>query len=81
MASIDITTLPGWVDAKDITTLLASGALTITKAQVYKLGCDTIVQFTYSDASTGYIKMEQGRVKIGGADNTFQTGTEVLWQS
>lgn len=81
MASTDITTLPGWVDAKDITALLDSGALTITQALVYKLGCDTIVQITYSDASVSYIKMEQGRIKIGGADNTFTTGTEILWEA
>lgn len=79
--STNIATLPGWATAKDITTLIASGALTITKAIVYKFGSDTIVQITYSDASTTYLKFKQNRVKIGGADNTFGTGTEVFWQA
>lgn len=79
--STNIATLPGWATAKDITTPLAAGALTITQAQVYKFGSDTVVQLTYSDASIGYIKFKQGRVKVGGADNTFGTGTEVFWQA
>lgn len=83
MASTDITQLPGWTGAKDITTLLAAGALTITKAQVYKFGSNIIVQFTYSDASTGYVKFKSTgpRFSVGGADNTFASGTEILWQS
>jgi hypothetical protein len=79
--SVTVSTLPGYVGSQDITTLLASGSLTITKAQVYKVGATVVVQFTYSDASTSYIKVKQMRVKIGGADNQFDTGTEVLWAS
>lgn len=82
MSATDVTQLPGWVASKDITTLLAAGALTITDAVVYKYGTDTIVQFTYSDASVSYIKFKAtGRLKIGGADNTFATGTEILWEA
>ncbi len=79
--SVDTTKLPGWVGAKDITALLASGALTITKAIAYKVGSTMVIQFTYSDSSTSYIKEKNGRLKIGGASNQFDTGTEVLWQS
>lgn len=81
--AIDTTKLPGWVDAKDITTTLAAGSLTITKALVYKFGTDVILELQYSDSSKGYAKVKNNgpRVKIGGADNTFGTGTEVLWHS
>jgi len=81
--AIDTTKLPGWETSKDITTTLAAGALTITKAQVYKYGTDVIVQLTYSDTTIGYIKFKSNgsRIKIGGSDNTFGTGTEVTWQS
>ena len=71
--------LPGTVGPIDITTLLAAGSLTITKATVYKLGADTIIELDYSNSTVGYIKLKQGRVKVGGADNTFGTGTEVYW--
>ena len=80
--AFDPTTLPGWVDSKDITTNLAAGSLTITTATVYKMGSDTVFKFVYSDTSVGYIKMlKNGRVKIGGATPQGDTGTEVLWQA
>jgi len=79
---VNTATLPGTVGVRDITTALAAGSLTITKAVVYRLGNDTVVQLTYSDTTIGYIKVKGcSRVKIGGADNTFGTGTEVTWQS
>lgn len=82
MASIDTTKLPGWVASKDITALLAAGALTVTSAVAYKMGTVTVIQLTYSDASTGYIKFDAtGRLYIGGADNLTTTGTEVHWQA
>lgn len=82
MASIDTTLLPGWVTSKDITTLLAAGANTVTKAVAYKMGTLTVIQLTYSDASTGYIKFDAtGHLIMGGADNLPTTGTEVLWQA
>lgn len=79
--STDVTLLPGWMTTKDITALIASGALTITKAIAYKTGSDTTVQITYSDASVTYIKVKNGRLKIGGASNQFDTGTEVIWEA
>ena len=82
MASVDTSKLPGWSDSKDVTTALAAGSLTITKAEVYKFGTDVVFQLTYSDASKGYIKVKgTSRVKVGGTDNTFGTGTEITWQS
>lgn len=79
--AISTSQLPGWTDSKDITTLLASGSLTITSAVAYKYGMDEVIQITYSDASVSYIKWKAGRLKIGGSDNTFGTGTEITWQS
>lgn len=79
--AVNTAQLPGWVTVQDITTLLAAGSLTITSAKVFKTGSVTVIQLNYSDSSIGYIKMKQGRIKIGGADNQFDTGTEVLWQS
>ena len=76
---VNTATLPGWTGAKDITTLLASGSLTITKALVYKYGADTILELDYSDSSVSYVKFKQGRVKVGGSSNQFDTGTEVTW--
>ena len=80
--AIDTTKLPGWETPKDITTNLAAGSLTVSKALVYKWGTDTILELQYSDTTKGYVKFKNGgRVKVGGADNTFGTGTEVTWQS
>jgi hypothetical protein len=80
--STTVATLPGNVCSKDITTLLAAGSLTITKAVAYKFGVQTVIQITYSDASTGYIKFgANGHLIIGGADNSVDTGTEILWQN
>lgn len=73
--------LPGIAAQKDIMTLLAAGANTITSAQVVRYGADVIVQLTYSDTTVSYIKVKQGRVKIGGATNDFGSGTEVIWQA
>ena len=79
--STPTTKLPGTVGPQDITTALAAGSLTITQAIAYKFGSDTVVELTYSNASTGYIKWKQGRLKVGGADNTFGTGTEFTWHA
>jgi hypothetical protein len=79
--AFDQTQLPGWTNAKDITTNLAAGALTITTAVVYKVANEVIVKFTYSDTSVGYIKVKGARVKVGGASGQFDTGTEVAWAS
>ena len=79
--STNIATLPGWVNAKDITTALAAGSLTITKAQAYTLGSIKVIQLTYSDTTISYIKWKNGRLKVGGTDNTFGTGTEFTWQA
>ena len=79
--SIDTTLLPGTVCGKDITTLIASGSLTITSAVAYRYGSDMVVKITYSDATVTYIKWKQGRLKIGGDSNTFSTGTEVVWEA
>ena len=79
--SIDTSKLPGTVNGHDITTLLASGALTITSAVAYRYGSDMVVKFTYSDATVSYIKWKQGRLKVGGDSNTFDTGTEVTWNA
>jgi hypothetical protein len=79
--SVTLSTLSGCSATKDITSLLASGALTITQALAYKVGSDVMIQITYSDASVSYVKVKNGRLKIGGASNQFDTGTEVLWQS
>jgi hypothetical protein len=82
VASYDLTTFPGCSSPIDITALLAAGALTITSAVIFKDGSNFVVQLTYSDASVGYIKIKSSqRVKIGGADNTFATGTEIIWQN
>lgn len=82
MAVLDITQLPGWVDAKDITSTFNVGSLTITQLQVYKLGSVFVFQFTMSDTSTNYLKVKcTGKVKVGGTDSSFETGTEVTWQS
>ena len=77
--STNVTNLPPHASAKDITTKLASGALTISKALVYRLGSEVTVELQYSDSTKGYIKMKQGRIKVGGSDNTFSTGTELTW--
>ena len=79
--AIDTTKLPGWTDSKDITTALASGSLTITKAVVQKYGTDLVLVLTYSDTTIGYVKWKQGRCKVGGSDNTFATGTEITWNA
>lgn len=79
--SIDLTQLPGWMTQKNITSLMASGSLTITSAIAYKSGSDMMVQITYSDASVTYLKWKQGRLKVGGAGNQFDTGTEVIWEA
>ncbi len=79
--SVNTAQLPGEVSPHDITTSLAAGALTISKAVAYKVGSTMVIQLTFSDTTTGYIKVKQGRLKIGGASNQFDTGTEVLWQN
>jgi hypothetical protein len=80
--STNTATLPGWQTPKDITALLAAGALTITKAVAYKFGTQTTIQITYSDASVAYIKFcANGHLIVGGVDNTMATGTEITWQS
>ncbi len=80
--AFDPALLPGWADSKDITTLLASGALTITTCVMWKDGTGLTFKFTYSDSSVGYIKIGRNyRVKIGGASPQFDTGTEILWQN
>lgn len=77
--AVDVTTLPGWVNSQDITTLLAAGSATITSAKVYRLGAVTVIQLNYSNSTIGYIKLKQMRVKIGGTDNQFDSGTEIIW--
>lgn len=79
--SVNTAQLPGNVTPKDITSLLASGSLTITSAVAFQVGSTSVIKITYSDASVTYIKYKQGRLKIGGASNQFDTGTEVLWQA
>jgi hypothetical protein len=79
--AFDLTQLPGWTNAKDITTNLAAGSLTITTAVVYKVANEVMIKFTYSDSSVGYIKIKGVRVKVGGASPQFDTGTEVTWQA
>ncbi len=80
--AFNVAELPGLSGAHDITTPLAAGSLTISKAVVYKCGSDTIFQLTYSDSTTGYIKMgKNNRVKIGGATPQFDSGTEITWNT
>ena len=80
--AITTANLPGYVGVIDITTALASGSLTISSAKVFKSGTDTTIVLNYSDSTVGYIKFKAtGRLKIGGADNTFGTGTEITWPS
>lgn len=80
--STNVATLPGWSGAKDITALLAAGALTITSAKAYRFGVQTTIQITYSDASVAYIKFgANGHLVVGGVDNTMATGTEITWQA
>jgi len=82
MSGVTVATLPGWVDQKDITTLLAGGANTVTSAHVYKFGTQTVIAITWSDASVTYVKFDAtGHLIIGGLTNTPETGTEVTWQS
>jgi hypothetical protein len=82
MATLDPTLLPGWETSKDITSLLAAGALTVTKAVAFKHGNAVTIQLTYSDASIGYIKFGGNmRLKIGGNTPQGDTGTEILWQA
>jgi hypothetical protein len=82
MAVLDITQLPGWVDAKDLTSTFNVGSLTVTKLQVFKIGSVFVFQFTMSDSSVNYLKVKcNGKVKVGGTDGTFETGTEIFWQA
>ena len=78
---VNTSQLPDNACAIDITTTLAAGSLTITKAVVQKYGTDLVLVLTYSDTTIGYVKWKQGRCKVGGSDNTFATGTEIIWNA
>lgn len=75
------TKLPGSVAPKDVTTTAAPGSNTISKIQAYRPGSTVVFELTMSDNSVIYLKTQGGRVKIGGTDESMNTGTEVTWQS
>jgi hypothetical protein len=80
MGGFNITQLPQESRAQDITSTFNVGSLTVTQLQVYKAGSVFIFQFTMSDSSTNYLKVKtNGKVKVGGSNPQFDTGTEVFW--
>lgn len=76
--SVSTTALPTEGTPKSVTSLV--GAKLISSARAYKHGTVTVVEITFSDASTGYIKFSSNRgLEIGGATPELGSGTAVSW--
>lgn len=68
----DKTTLP----SGNVTALV--GAKTITAVNAYRHGVVTVLQFSFSDSSTQYVKFNStGGLEIGGGDAEWGSGTKV----
>ena len=62
---------------ESVTSLI--GAKTISAAYAYKHGVVTVIEFVFSDASSGFIKVAKtGTLEFGGTLE-MGTGTEVKW--
>ena len=73
-----ITKLPSEGSAKQVTSLV--GAKTITAAEAFKYGSVAAIKLTFSDGTSGFIKVgANSTLEIGGTAQ-MGTGTQVVWQ-
>jgi hypothetical protein len=75
--AIDKKTLPSQYSPKSVASLI--GTKLISAASAYRVGSTYVIELTFSDSTTGFIKAgPNGSLELGG-DNQFGTGTQVIW--